>query len=237
MVADSKSDTLIRYEFRFADGRNWQHEVSLTAAAEGERTTALPDWTGLSFHQCGHCPLKAEEAPRCPFAVALVRPVEMLSKHTSFEEVEVIVRWRGREIRQHTTLQRGLGSLLGALGATSGCPHTRMMKAMAWFHLPFSTSDETLYRALGTYLLGQFLRMKRGQSGDWSLEGLRAIYRNLRQVNLGMSRRLRAAAEEDSSLNGLILLDLLAADTLYALDQYEGELDLFFQEYFDDEGE
>lgn len=234
MVAESKRDALIHYEFRFADGRCWQHEVSLYAGVEQRRATALPDWTGLSFHQCGHCPLSPEQSPHCPFAVALVEPVEILSQHTSYEEVEVIVRWRGREIRQHTTLQRGLGSLLGVLGATSGCPHTRMMKAMAWFHLPFSTSDETLYRALGTYLLGQFLRAKRGQSSDWSLEGLRATYRNLRQVNVGMSRRLRAAAEEDSSVNGLILLDLLAADMLYALDQYEGELDLFFQEYFDD---
>ena len=107
-----------------------------------------------------------------------------------------------------------LGQMSRFLGATSGCPHMRLLKAMAWFHLPFSTSDETLYRALGTYLLGQFLRAKRGQSSDWSLEGLRATYRNLRQVNLGMSRRLRAAAEEDSSLNGLILLDLLAAEAL-----------------------
>ncbi|MGE6241122.1 DUF6901 family protein [Ectopseudomonas guguanensis] len=238
MVAELKRDALIHYEFRFADGRCWQHDVFLTALAEEEPATtiALPDWTGLSFHQCDHCPLKAHEVPRCPFAMALLRPVEMLTQRNSYEGVEVVVHWRGREIRQHTTLQRGLGSLLGVLGATSGCPHTRMMKAMAWFHLPFSTSDETLYRALGTYLLGQFLRAKRGQASDWSLQGLRDIYRNLRQVNLGMSRRLRAAAEDDSSVNGLILLDLLAADTLYALDQYEGELDLFFQDYFDDSG-
>lgn len=235
MVSESKRDALIHYEFRFADGRCWQHEVFLTAASEGGRTNALPDWTGLPFHQCNHCPLKVEEVPRCPFAVALVQPVEMLSRHISYEEVEVIVHWRGREIRQHTTLQRGLGSLLGVLGATSGCPHTRMMKAMAWFHLPFSTSDETLYRALGTYLLGQFLRGKRGLSSDWSLEGLRATYRNLRQVNIGMSGRLRSASLEDSSVNGLILLDLLASDTLYALDRYEGELDIFFEEYFPDE--
>ncbi|MCY1558126.1 hypothetical protein D9M68_950340 [compost metagenome] len=49
-----------------------------------------------------------------------------------------------------------------------------------------------------------------------------------------MAARLRAAAEEDSSLNGLILLDLLAADTLYSLDSYEGELDEFFAEYFEE---
>jgi hypothetical protein len=69
---------------------------------------------------------------------------------------------------------------------------------------------------------------------DWEMDGLRELYRNLRLVNLGMAARLRAAAEEDSSLNGLILLDLLAADTLYSLDSYEGELDAFFSEYFEE---
>jgi hypothetical protein len=31
----------------------------------------------------------------------------------------------------------------------------------------------------------------------------------------------------------MILLDLLAADTLYFLDQYEGELDRFFEAFFE----
>ncbi len=104
---------------------------------------------------------------------------------------------------------------------------------MAWFHLPFSGSDETLYRVLGTHLLGQYLRQQRGLSADWSLDSLRELYRNLRLVNLGMTARLREAAVEDSGPNGMILLDLLAADTLYSLDQYEGELDRFFEAFFE----
>jgi hypothetical protein len=106
---------------------------------------------------------------------------------------------------------------------------------MAWFHWPFSNSAETLYRSLGTYLLGQHLRQERGLQPDWAMDGLRDLYRNLRLVNLGMADRLRAAAEEDSSLNGLILLDLLAADTLYSLESYEGELDGYFAEYLEAE--
>jgi hypothetical protein len=85
---------------------------------------------------------------------------------------------------------------------------------MAWFHLPFSGTDETLYRAFGTYLLGQYLREQRGMSADWSMTELREVYRNVRLVNLGMANRLRAALVEDSGPNGLVLLDLLAADTL-----------------------
>jgi len=233
MALEETDDSLIQYEFHFPDGRHWKHEVNLVPVAQVQSDEELPAWTRLGFQQCSHCPLNEEESPQCPFAMALVKPVEVLTQCPSYEEVEVMVRWRGREIRQKTSLQRALGSLLGALGATSGCPHTRKLKAMAWFHWPFSTSDETLYRSLGTYLLGQHLRQLRGLEADWSMEGLREIYRNLRQVNLGMTKRLRTAAEEDSGLNGLILLDLLAADTLYSLDSYEGELDRFFQEHFE----
>jgi hypothetical protein len=232
MVHETSDDLLIQYHFEFADGRSWQHEVD-PASVPGEPGDELPYWTRLEFQQCRHCPLREADSPHCPFAVALVKPVEALAQMPSFEEVKVRVLWRGRDIRQRTSLQRAFGSLLGALSATSGCPHTRLLKPMAWFHLPFSGTDETLYRVLGTYLLGQYLRQQRGLQADWTLDELRELYRNLRQVNLGMTARLRAATVEDSGSNGMILLDLLAADTLYSLDRYEGELDRFFAAFFE----
>ena len=221
------SATVIDYRITFSDGQEVQHLVDVAA----EEVPATAEWARLDYHQCAHCPLAAADGRNCPFAAALERPVQLLSRHLSYEEVDVVVRWRGREIRQHTTLQRVAGSLLGAVGGTCGCPHTRLLRPMAWFHWPFSDSDETLYRALSTYLLGQYLRRQHGQAPDWELDGLREVYRNLRQVNLGMARRLRAAAEKDSSLNGLTLLDLLAADTLYSLDRYDGELDRYFSAF------
>ncbi|WP_251702167.1 DUF6901 family protein [Metapseudomonas boanensis] len=235
MTPKAMADSLVRYEFAFPDGHRWSHQVNLAEGEQGPCSQALPDWVRLGFQQCSHCPLDARQVACCPFARALAQPVEVLAHSPSYEEVNVTVFWRGREIRQHTTLQRALGSLLGVLGAACGCPHTRLLKAMAWFHWPFSTSTETLYRALGTYLLGQHLRLQRGLTADWSMAGLRDIYRNLRLVNLGMAGRLRAAAEEDSSLNGLVLLDLLAADTLYSLDSYDGELDEYFADFFEEE--
>lgn len=233
MAHESAGDSVIQYQFEFADGRKWQHQVDLDLAPVADSSLeTLPDWTRLGFQQCGHCPLREADSPQCPFAVALLQPVKVLAQLPSYEEVEVRVLWRERDIRQRTTLQRAFGSLLGVIGATSGCPHTRLLKPMAWFHLPFSSSDETLYRVFGTFLLGQYLRQQRGLSSDWTLSDLRALYRNLRQVNQGMTKRLREAALEDSGPNGMILLDLLAADTLYSLDQYEGELDRFFEAFF-----
>ncbi len=233
MALEAADDSNILYRFRFSDGRSWLQSVELEPDAARLAEPQLPAWTRLEFHQCGHCPLRPESTPHCPLAAALVAPVELLAQSPSYERVEVEVHWRGREIRQSTTLQRALGSLLGALSATSGCPQTRLLKAMAWFHLPFSGTDETLYRVFGTYLLGQYLRQQRGLNADWSMTELREVYRNLRLVNLGMTERLRAVTDEDSGPNGMILLDLLAADTLYSLDQYEGELDRFFAVFFE----
>lgn len=230
-MSEAADELVIQYHFEFADGRNWQHRID-PAAVPDRPGQGLPDWTRLGFKQCEHCPLSEANSPHCPFAVALVEPVEVLAQMPSYEEVQVRVLWRGRDIRQRTSLQRAFGSLLGALGATCGCPHTRLLKAMVWFHLPFSGSDETLYRVLGTHLLGQYLRQQRGLSADWSLNSLRELYCNLRLVNLGMTARLRAAAVEDSGPNGMVLLDLLAADTLYLLEQYEGELDRYFEAFF-----
>jgi len=236
MTAEAPENSAIDYTFSFGDGHEWQHKVDLLATDSAAGTAGAeetPEWVRLGFHQCAHCPLTPEESPNCPYAMALARPVEQLSHRASHEHVAMTVNWRGREVRQTTTLQRAAGSLLGALGAVSGCPYTRKLKAMAWFHQPFSLPDESLYRVLGTYLLGQHLRQKRGLEADWDLKDLRKTYKDLRQVNKGMSARLTSAAEQDSSLNGLVLLDLLAADTLYSLDRYAGELDEFFEAYFD----
>lgn len=227
MAPDSK-EAQILYRFTFADGQQAEQRISL----EGEAPSLPPaEWTQLGFHQCSHCPLDAAQVQQCPLAAALQRPVQLLSKHASYEEVDVQVFWREREIRQHTTLQRAVGSMLGAIGACSGCPYTSTLKSMAWFHWPLCGTEETLYRVFGSYLLGQYLRSQHNLDPDWQLNGLREIYGNLRKVNLGMAKRLRAATEEDSSLNGLILLDLLAADTQYMLDQYVGELDRYFSAY------
>lgn len=223
-----KNESFILYRFRFADGQVVEHSIFPAGrSTPGEHA----EWTRLGFHQCPHCPLAKNEVEHCPFATALETPVRFLGDRLSHTEVDVQVLYRDRDIRQHTTLQRAVGTMLGAVGATSGCPHTEFLRAMAWFHQPFSDNDETLFRAVGTYLLGQHLRAMHGLEADWSLGGLREAYKKLRQVNQGIAKRLRFAAQEDSSVNGLILLDLLASSALNALDQYEGELDDYFTAY------
>lgn len=218
----------IRYRFTFPDRETIAHVVR---PKEEDPPHASSDWTLLGFHQCPNCPLSEKEVKHCPFAQALQAPVSLFGSRPSYTEVEVEVCYRGRIINQTTTLQRAASSLLGAIGATSGCPHTEFLRPMAWFHQPFNDDEETLLRAMSIYLLGQHLRMKRNLPADWSLSGLQSAYRQLRIVNRSLAHRLRTAAEEDSNVNGLVLLDLLASTTISTLEKYEGELDEYFSSY------
>ena len=220
----------IHYRFGFSDGEQWSTDVGL-AVLPVDTGRQYPEWTRLDFHQCSHCPLSTEEVRHCPYAVALLEPARVTADRPSHESVAVKVIARSREIRAQTTLQRAMGSLLGLSGPFSGCPMTAILRPMARHHLPLSSHEETLNRAFGNYLLGQYLRGQYGKEPDWEMRGLQAIYANLRLLNLGMSERLRASQAEDAGVNSFVLLDLLAADVGYALEQYEGDLDEAFREF------
>lgn len=162
-MPENTNGNQIVYIFQFSASQTVEHRIDLFA----KTLTAEPsEWTKLGFHQCNHCPLSCDRVLHCPLATALETPVRILGDHLSHSEVDVKVIFRGREIRQRTTLQRAAGSMLGAIGATSGCPYTNFLRAMAWFHQPFSSTEETLFRSLGTYLLAQHLCAAHGLDGD-----------------------------------------------------------------------
>ena len=176
-------------------------------------TEEPPAWARLDYKQCRNCPLKPSEETWCPFASELARILAPLAQHHSYDELKVTIHWRGRVIEQRSTLQRVLGSLIGFIGATCGCPRTRTFLPLAFVHQPFSEADETLFRLVGAYLIGQVLRANRGLSTDFMLSELPELYGHLRQVNLGMANRLRSLSDSDHGVNGVIVLDMLAAQT------------------------
>ncbi|MFN3581559.1 MAG: DUF6901 family protein [Pseudomonas sp.] len=216
----------LTYHFEFSDGLSWQHELSVGQVCDSQQP--LAPWTNLDFRRCENCPLTSDQSPACPLAQGLHPLLQGLGSYQSHEPVRVEVDWRGRKTVQDTTLQRAASSLMGAISANSGCPHTRFLMPMLWFHQPLSQADETLNRALSSYLLGQHLRSRAGQSVDRELEGLRTAYRNVRIINRSLSQRIQEAAAQDAGTNGLVLLDLLASDLLNALEDYEGELDGYY---------
>jgi hypothetical protein len=204
------------YHFRFADG----HSASISALPEPQsEPAALPDWTRLEHRQCKNCPLSPEHTPHCPMAVQFVKLVDNFGTLPSYTEVEVEVETPERRVLKSTTLQRGIGSLMGLLAASSACPHTTFLKPMAHFHLPFSNEDETIFRVASMYLLAQYLRGPQDGPPDWELAHLKDHYEQLQTVNAAMAVRLRGVGKEDGTINALILLDLLAKALPYSIDE------------------
>jgi hypothetical protein len=195
------------YRFSFPDGRSESLDVGTETPLSGP-----PSWTELGFHQCGNCPLSPADTTHCPMAVRLVPLVALFEKVRSYDDVSAQVESDERTVNKRTSVQKVLRSLMGLLSASSDCPHIEFLKPMAHYHLPFSSREETVYRVVSTYLLAQYFLRQQGKPADAGLDGLKAHYRELQQVNQGMAARLGAIRnpDGDSSVNALVLLDLFA---------------------------
>ena len=228
----------IDIEYRFVLDNGQRANFRLQFAAESmelivSNQSEPPDWTALDFEQCPHCPLSKSDSPHCPVSRGLVQIVDKFDQILSYENLKVEVIVDGRKTRQNTTAQKGLSSLMGLIIATSGCPHTTFFRAMARHHLPFATHEETLCRATAFYLLGQYLQKKAGEEVRFSLSGLNEIYQNIQKINTALARRLRAAAEADSTVNAIVILDFLAQTLPIAIDESLEEIRYVYKPYFD----
>ena len=204
---------MIRYQFTLADGSQEVCEVRLDPQNHdllSDPPLQGPPWTHLSFHQCANCPLTPVDHPHCPIALQLHHVVERFDHMLSFDQIHVEVVTQERTVSQLTTVQRGIGSLMGLIIATCGCPHAAFFKPMARFHLPLASGEETLYRATSMYLLAQYFLRKEGRQADLEFDGLTRIYHNIHIVNTAIAERLRAAAEGDSTVNAIVMLDMYA---------------------------
>ena len=225
----------VTYHFQFSDGRR---ESLRVGSARGEqKDDDLPPWTELGFHQCPNCPLSGASTKRCPMAVDFVPLVELFAKLRSHEEVTVQVQSSERTVGKRTTVQIALRSLMGLLSASSACPRVDFLKPMAHFHLPFSSEKETIYRVASSYLLAQYLRRRKGEKFDPGLDGLKAHYRGLQQVNQAMAGRIRQiphATETkmaDGTINALTLLDVFAQTVPLSIDAALEDLQPAFTHY------
>lgn len=226
----------IRYLFTLKDGRTEVFDVQLDPNALellNPPTADLPEWTRLEFHQCSHCPFTSATQPRCPVAVALVGVIGHFNNVVSHNEVDLTVITNERQVSQKTTAQKGISSLVGLLFATSGCPHTGYLKPMARYHLPLASEDETYYRATGMYLLAQYFLRIQGKEADLELEGLKVIYQNLHKVNTMIAERIRSATRADSSVNAVVLLDMISNLMPFVLDEQLFRLRHLFSSYID----
>lgn len=201
-----------RYRIGLPDGS--QRELSVAIAADTllclEPAPESRPWTALEWRQCPGCPLRPETTPLCPLAARLAPIVTIIGPLLSHAELSVEVEWGHRRLLAKTTAQRMASSVIGLIAATSGCPRTAFLRPMAWFHLPLATEEETIFRAVSSYLLDQYLVAAEGGTPDWTLAALTPRYRALHEVNVAMAARLRDAGTEDAAVNAVVLLDLMA---------------------------
>jgi hypothetical protein len=103
-----------------------------------------------------------------------------------------------------------MASIMGLIGATSGCPHLNFFRPMARFHLPFASEQETLIRAFSLHLLREYLRAGGEGAIAVGVDGLESLYRAVALVNQGMAERVRAAFRRDAAINAIVILDTFA---------------------------
>ena len=209
----------IEYEFKLRDGSRKQFSVRLekpSLSLVAENTTTVRPWTRLKHHQCPNCPFKPQEHLDCPIAANLVDVIESFKDSVSIEEADITIRSESREYHKRSTVQYGIGSLMGLYMVTSGCPIMDKLRPMVYTHLPFSTLEETIYRAISMYLLAQFFREQQGQTPDWKLEKFVQIYKDIATVNESFTRRLLSINPRDASLNALVGLDCFASAAAFS---------------------
>jgi hypothetical protein len=224
-----------RYEFLFDDGRMERFDLALDPATlnlEPLGAATNQAWTRLTNYQCPACPLTEGEYPACPVARNLAVILLRFKDDISYKKVRTRVTSQARTTEKSGSLQECLSPLMGLIMATSACPILEMLKPMAFTHLPFATDDETLFRAVSTYLFGQFIRARNGMTPDWSLSQFTAMYQKISDINAAFSERLRVLQGSDANINALIILDTFAQIGSFAgVGEWVNKVASFFSAY------
>ncbi len=222
------------YTFDLDDGETSRFEILLertTLALVSNREPDLPSWTELGFHMCSNCTLDEGSNPHCPVAANLVGIVEEFKALISYDKVKVTVETEDRTYLKDTTVNQGLGSMLGIVMVTSGCPLMEYLKPMVRFHLPFATVEETIFRMASMYLVAQYILEQEGRPSDRSLHGLAGIYAEVSKVNKDFSHRLAQAAERDANVSALVELDVFASMVQLFVEDAVHDLKPYFSAY------
>jgi hypothetical protein len=222
-----------KFIFAFDNGEKKIFDLQLddtTLEFIGSVPSSLPEWTKLEYNPCSNCPLIGK-VQYCPVAVNLSSIVESFRDIVSYETALVSLETTERTYVKRSTVQKGLSSIIGILMVTSNCPIMDELRPMTRFHLPFATSEETLFRVISYYLTRQYFVMKEGQEPDWELKKLSEIYKQVSEVNLGFSKRIKEASQKDANVNALVILHTFGGSISYFVENGLDQLKYLFQKY------
>lgn len=235
VLNNNKLDTrTYKYSFKFENG------AQETIIIEVENSTlniirknndTPQEWAKLKNFRCPNCPLP-ESVEYCPLAVNLSDLIGKFGNFFSYDKVDLLISTEEREYSKITTMQTAVSSLMGVLMVSSGCPIMGMLKPMVKFHLPFSTLEETQYRVLSMYLLAQYFKHKNGIEPDWDMKKLSDIYREIRTVNLHISKKILSQGRKDACVNSVVILNNFADYISLNLDDNAlQEVEILFKDY------
>lgn len=219
----------IHYEFAIPAGEKYHFDIKIYKQFSPiQHLENPPEWTKLDFHQCKNCTYNADNY--CPVALSLLAPSTTIGQMRSHQPAMVTVKTLERTYSKATDIQEGLGSMIGLLMATSGCPNTSFFRPAAWFHLPFSTYEETLYRISSTWLLQHYFKHNNIYNLQEIMQELQPAYTQIQTVNKGIFDRLKAASitSMDAPFNAVTILNSFAQMVTFSIDETMEEIrDIF----------
>ena len=221
----------IKYTFEFEDGSSWVYDLHFDAEHFFIPKIDVPrnEWTELGFQQCPNCPLKTADCAQCPVARNLHQVVEDSKATLSVKRAKVRVETSERHYEKECATQEGLRSLFGVVMASSGCPHLDWLRPLARFHLPFSDTDETLFRVLSLEALKSFFSGKE-VSLDSVSKKIGDRYKEVETVNHSFVKRIRTYCQADADKNAIAALDVFVQMFPYQMQSDFGSLRVLFTE-------
>jgi len=224
-MEDTRSDQInFVYKFVFHDQITVSFEVKInheTLLIENNVSHITDEWTKLKKFKCPNCPLSESRNEFCPLAKNLAGVLKFFNTLPSYKEAKVYVETNDRTTFKETTVQVGVGSLIGIIMASSGCPIIGVLRPLVRFHLPFASLEETEYRVFSTYVFAQYFKFITGDEPDWDLTKLKNAYEQIQIVNKNIVTKLSDVELNDTSRNAVVTLSSFAEYIIFNLEDKE----------------
>ncbi len=220
----NKEQIKIRYKFSFIENASVSFEVKInqkTLHIENDVSHIKHEWTKLSSFKCPNCPLDESKHEYCPLARNLAEVLAFFDTLPSFKKAKVSVETDERTTYKETSVQIGVGSLMGVIMTSSGCPIVGVLRPLIRFHLPFASLEETEFRIFSTYVFAQYFKFITGEKPDWELSKLKNAYKKIQVVNKNIVVKLSEVELNDTSRNAVVTLSSFAEYIIYTLEDKE----------------
>lgn len=212
----------ISYLFHIEDKEDVVFEVLIDSTS---MTHSIPqDFKEPEWSSSFKCSFMTDDKKNCCSLCKCIAYVTNEFKDIKVDTPATIsVRTENRNYTIKQNIKTGLFSILGLYMSTSNCPHFAFLKPMAKFHLPFASDIETVFRSIGTYLLGEYFRFKDGIVPDWDLQALSTLYEQVSKIDLEIAEHLKKISPD--SIEPIMILnsfaDLFTKDIKEKLDKIE----------------